>query len=265
MAKGLYGRLLVIGNEADEKAMKYSADKETEPYVKYRFEDRAQLRANQIRLIQSVLDNPTLGLPSRQEESFRELLSETKDMDDNEFYERITEGLKVDDETGDAYSTQNPDAKYKWQKCYDERLKKTGEESQFSDPFVLTDGTKAYAAKKGDIDWTKCHMYNTGIYRAAWEVCVEGRSPENDTEEIIMKNMSGKLDYFRNFADADEYVRHSCCFWTNGIITEDGEYHDIRTDKCSDKKWVSSFYERFIKPLSDDTEITLYEIRSLEN
>lgn len=263
MSKSVIGRLLVIGDNADEKAERYSGDKEVEPYIRYRFEDREKLRDNHIMMLDKMLSHPTIELSNRQREIFKDLYDEAIECDAEEFYEKITEGLDIDEETGDAYSSINPEAKYKYQTCYDKRLKSTGEESMFSNPFKLKDDTLAYIAKNGEIDWSKNHMCNTDVYKAAWEVCVEDREPVNDTEKTIKENMSKRLDYFANFKDSDEYVKHSCCFWTNSVITENGEYHDMNTDKVTDKKWVSEFYDRFVKPLDDDVTLTLYEFHTL--
>lgn len=264
MAKAVVKRLLVIGDNPDKKCGIYSADTVVEPYIRFKYEDRHKLRDNQIRALEAILNSPTIKLSEVQKEIYRNLYLDTKEMDDEEFYEVATEGLKLDDETGDAWSTENPTAKYKYQKCYDAQLKRTGEESDFSDPFKLKDGTKAYSARNGEIDWPKNHMANTEIYKAAWELCVDGREPQNETEETIKKNMQNRRQYFANFRNVDEYVKHSCCFWTNCVITNDGKYYELDYT-ITDKKWISEYFDKFIKGLPDDTLLTLYEVRSLND
>ena len=264
MAKAVVKRLLVIGDNPDKKCEIYSADTVVEPYVRFKYEDRHKLRENQIKALEAILNSPTIKLTEVQKEIYRNLYLDTKEMDDEEFYEVATEGLKLDDNTGDAWSSENPMAKYKYQKCYDSILKRTGEESDFSDPFKLKDGSKAYSARNNEIDWSKNHMANTEIYKAAWELCVDGREPQNETEKTIKKNMQNRKLYFANFKNVDEYVKHSCCFWTNCVITNDGKYYELDYT-ITDKKWISEFYDKFIKNLPEDTLLTLYEVRSLND
>jgi hypothetical protein len=264
MAKTVIKRLLVIGDNPDKKCAEYSADTKVEPYVRIKFADRHNLRAAQMQTLKSLLDSETIRLTEVQREVYKNQYLDAVEMDDEEFFEFATDGMEHDEETGDALSTENPKAKYKYQKCYDSQLKQTGEESDFSDPFKLKDGTKAYSARMCEIDWPRNHMYNTEIYRAAWEICVDGREPVNDTEKTIEKNMGNRQSYFANFNDVDEYIRHSCCFWTNCIITDDGKFAQLDYT-VSDKKWISEFYDKYIKDLPDETLLTLYEVRSLND
>lgn len=254
--------LLVIGDNPDERCRQYSADTKVEPYVKFRFDDASSLKQKEIKALETILNSPLVKLTEKQYEVYRNLYLDIKGMDDTEFFERISEGLEIDDKTGNAYSTENPNGRFMYQKCYDKRLRETGEESPFSNPFKLHNGEKAYSALNKEIDWSKNHMNNTGIYRAAWEICVEGREPENETEEIIKTNMSNRHEYFANFKDVDEYINHSCCFWTNSVITEDNKFYELDY-KTSDKEWIKNFFERFIKPLDDNTLLTIYEVRSV--
>ena len=264
MAKTVIKRLLVIGDNPDERCSLFSADTQVEPYVKYYFKDREKLRRNQLMTIEGILNSDTIKLTETQKEIYTTLYQDTSEMDAEEFFEHITEGMEVDEKTGDAYSTINPNAKFKYQACYDKRIRETGEESEFSNPFILKDGTKAYSAKKNEIDWPRNHMHNTEIYRAAWELCVDDRDPQNETEVSIKENMKNRIQYFLNFRNVDEYIRHNCCFWTNAVIDGEGKYHELDY-KTSDKQWISEFYERFIEALSDDTLLTLYEVRSMND
>ena len=74
--------------------------------------------------------------------------------------------------------------------------------------------------------------------------------------------MQNRVSYFSNFADKNEYVKHSCSFWCYGVITQNGEYHELDY-KVRDKDWVSGFYERFVKNLPDETTLAIYEVRNL--
>jgi len=263
MSRSVVKTVLVVGDNPDTKAMEFSADKKVEKYVKYKFADAGKMREKQLKSLEAILTSDTIKLSNLQKQVYENLYQSTSEEDDEQFFDNITYGMEIDEETGDAYSTVNPKAKYQYQKCYDNSLVKTGQESEFSNPFTLKNGSKRYSAKKFDIDWNKMHMSNTRVYEAAWELCVEGRDPETELEETIKKNMENRVSYFANFKNKEEYVIHSCAFWCYGIVI-DGQYHELDY-RTSDKKWISEFYERFIKPLPEDILLTIYEARSLND
>ena len=182
-------------------------------------------------------------------------------MSDEEFFEEMTDGCTID-ENGDAYSTKNQKAKYRAERCYEERYKKTGEEAPFSNPMVLKDLTKSYSARFDDIEWAANHMFGTDLYRRAWEIVMEGSEPKTEQEKNIKERMGNRQAYFKNFADADEYVRHSCSFWCYGVITQDGEYHEVGNG-VSDKDWVAQFFDKYIKPIKGNPLLTIYEVRKI--
>ena len=108
-------------------------------------------------------------------------------------------------------------------------------------------------------------MYDkeTEIYKRAWELVVDDAEPKDEKEERIKANMIGKLGYFLNFKDKDEYIRHSCSFWCYGVITENG--YDEVTYQISDKDWVANFYDKYIKNIKGNPLLTIYEVRSLND
>lgn len=249
--------LLVIGDNHEDIAAKYSLDTEVPKYLRYHFDDASSLHIQELKMIEASIkaaqsnNHPMLG-------HFKDMYDEISEMNDFEFYQQFTYGCWYD-EDGNAWSRENPDAHYQYQKCYDKRIRQDQrDEAPFSNPFILKDGTKAYCAKKGEIDWNKMHMANTDIYYSAWAVCVDNKEPETEEERLIKSNFSNRKDYFKNFKNADEYVAHSCAFWTYGVATEK-EY------KCGEQTtaidWTTKFYDRFIKNLSDDTMLSIYEIK----
>lgn len=264
MARSVVGRLLIAGENHKELADKFSADIEVEPYIKYRFSDRAKLHELHLKRLEGILTLDTIKLTQNQYETYRRLYQDALDMDDEEFYEFITFGYELDENTNDAYTTTNPTGYYRYPKCYQERLKRTGEEADFIDPFKLKDGTTSYIARMGEIDWTNMHMANKEIYEAAWEICVDGRNPKTDIEKTIQENMGNRHDYFANFKNKEQYVAHSCSFWTNAFIDRDGQYHEM-SFREKDVDWTSKFYGRFIENLPEDILLSLYEIRSVKD
>jgi hypothetical protein len=75
--------------------------------------------------------------------------------------------------------------------------------------------------------------------------------------------MSNRLDYFMNFNNSDEYVKHSCSFWTYGVATED-KYEEVSFN-VSDKEWVAKFYDKYIKNIKGNPLLSIYEVRSLND
>lgn len=263
MAQNSFKKILVIGDNHEEIIKKYSLDTKVEKYVYARLDDAPKSRQTALSNLEKIINSNNLMLTDLQRTIYNNQYMDIKEMSDFDYYLYSTKGCTYDEENGDALSDVNPNAHYKYEKCYQKSLLKYGEDGEgtFSSPFILKDGTKSYSAKKGDIDWSKNHMYNTQIYEAAWDIVVNGKKPENEQEEIIEKNMSRKTEYFKSFKNKKDYVEYSCSFWCYGVATEK-EYKEM-TDAIEDKYWIANFFEKYIAPLSDDTLLTIYEAHSI--
>lgn len=265
--------LLVIGENHEAIAQKYSLDTKVTPYIKSKLGDADKLYKSRLRIVEMCTDKSReeyesatteeeKNVKQKQLDVWNTTLSNFRKLDSFAYYQAITKGCWYDD-NGDAWTDENPNAHYKYQKCYDYRIKADQEdEAPFSNPFILKNGTKAYIAKVKDIDWDKVHMANTDLYHSAWEVCVEDKEPENEDERLIKNNFSNRKEYFSNFKDADEYVAHSCAFWTYGVATAN-EYLSGDDDKEDTIKWTTGFFNRFIKKLDGETVLSIYEIKLL--
>lgn len=295
MNKSVIRILLVIGENHEEIAKKYSLDTVVEPYVRYKYDDAGKLRKSHLNMLDKVLTSKELNLTKTQKEVYREMYLTIKDMDDFEYYQYITQGLKYDEKTGDALSTENPEAHYQYERCYQDKLE-NGEEGWLSTPFPLIDGGKSYIAKVGDIAWSEIHLNPEAVdlYGCAWDLIVDYIPPkkfEDETDDnfkireeeynntwiysvaeknniepeqakSIFTNMLNKSNYFNNFEDRDEYIKHSTSFWTYAVASKD-KYESV-THKVSDKEWVRDFYKKFISKLPEDETIAIYEIKILE-
>lgn len=260
MTKSIARTLLVVGEDYKEIIKKYDAETEVDKYLVAKRERAEKMYSDHIKFVESVLKDGRVPLTEQQKDLYRLVLGRLKEISAEQYFKAVTKGCTYD-ENGDAYSTKNPDAKYWTPRMYQNRLLKTGEEGYFSNPFVLKDGSKSYVAKFNDIDWGKMHLNNQAVYRAAWELVVDGRKPENEKEEGILQHMGERKAYFANFADVDEYVVHSTAFWTYGIIDADGKYTDA-DDVASDIDWVREYYPRFIEPLKENNPmLAIYEVR----
>lgn len=252
--------LLIIGDNPEEIFKKYSFETEVEPYLFMRRKDAKKIKARHEKMLKEILDSKNNGLTEYQKEVFQQVYNELHSMDEFDYYLRETKGCKYDEESGDAYTTKNPNAHYEYGRCPQKRLDATNEESDFSNPFKLTDGTISYTAKKGEIRWDFMHLYNPYVYESAWELVVDKREPVNETETLIQANMINRTAYFENFKSKEEYVAYSSSFWCYGIAKDD-EYIGFDNANVTDYEWVTNFYDLYIKDLPDDTLLTIYEIR----
>lgn len=253
------------GENPDEIANLYSEEQVVEPYVVLYKKDVAKKKKVHQSLLETLLSSSKeLNLSERQYESYKDLYWSIKDMSDDDYMLSITYGCTYD-ENGNAISTKNPNAHYKYPKCYQFKLDKNQGEAEFSNPFHLKDGTVAYRAKLNDIDWEREHENKEAckIYEAAWELCVEDREPENEREETIKNNMSNRLEYFSQFKNKEAYVKHSTSFFMYGIATSK-EYHEVDFT-ISDIDWVANFYDKYIKTLEGNPTLSIYEVRLLED
>ena len=178
----------------------------------------------------------------------------------------VTYGDENPDEVANKYALQENDenlesAFYKWPKCYQEKLLKTGEEAEFSNPFYLKDGYIAYRARVDEIDWERMHGWNKEIYEAAWELCVEDRDPLDNTEISIKKNMMNRVEYFNNFKSKEEYVTYSTSFFTYGIATKEKFIH--KEDDEESIAYAKDFFKKYIENLKGDTILSIYEVHKL--
>lgn len=257
--------VMVIGEPHSDIIAKYSASttKGSET-VKYKITEAPKLHKLHLNVLETIIKTlqDNVNVPRRQEQldEYKGQYQQCLDMDDFEFYEFLTENYEHDTD-GNAITDENPNAYYEQECCFDDRIKKNqNDEAPFVDPFILKDGTKAYSAKVCDIDWNIMHLGKSAIYEAVWEICVEGRDPKTNDEETAKQVMSNKHDYFAMFNSKKEYVYHCSAFWTYGVATNDNYI------ECNgrDINWTNDFYDTYVKPLPNDTLLTLYQVKLID-
>ena len=238
---------IVAGPNPDELMSPYDKRKTETPYVKYRFKDAQKIKNKYIEVYEGILKNETETVDR---EMLRSVIEDLKDMTVEEFYSDLTQGLEISDETGDAYSTENPNGKFshyeigKW----------------FSIPFYTKDGREVFQAKKSEIDWGKMHLNGGEIYKRAWEMVMEDSEPENDYEKQIYENMKDKTTYFEKFETKENYVISNTAFWGYAFLDEKRGWMDA-SETDSQFAWMSCFYDMFIDKLPDDILLTIYECK----
>lgn len=264
MSKSVMKIILVISYEnenPDEIAAKYAAETKVAKHVFLTKKDCILQKQQLETLLLNMLQNKNLQLTSHEQEQFKDRYWQLKNMSvDDYFLERTINCESIDDEQ--AYTTKNDSGYYLYPKCYQFKLDTNGEEADFSTPFKLKDGSKAYRAYYNDIDWSLMHNHGTSLYQAAWELCVEDREPLSEQEEDIKNRLSNRLTYFLQFKDKDEYVTHNTSFFTHGVATN--EWYKEVNYAISDIDWVASYFDTYIKPIKNNPLLSIYEVRSLK-
>lgn len=239
----------IVASDNPEAIIKeYDKNLKKDPYVKYFYKDAKKLHQNYITVYENILKTSTDDTFDKEELQF--IIDDLKSMTDDEFFEDLTIELDIDEKTGDAYTTENANGKFS---SY--RIGKL-----FSIPFLTKDGREVFQCKKSDIDWDKIHLSGGEIYKRAWEMVMEKSEPENDYEQKIFENMQDKTTYFQKFESKENYIVSNTAFWGYAFLSEERGWMDA-SDVESQFVWMSNFYDLFIKHLSDDTLLTIYECR----
>ena len=241
--------VLVVGDDPESLMAKYDKALKVKPYIKYKYLDAEKLKKNAIKMLSSVVDNADkFAMSNYQLDYLKERLKAINGMSTFEYYRTITDGLYYDDE-GNALSEENPEGK--WDKY---NIGKN-----FSYPFKLKDGKEEYQAQVGDVDWDSMHMSVDAVrmFEIIWALVVDDDDPSDEEEVNIKKNWITKKNYLSNFSNVDQFVAHNCAYWCYAYLDENG-WKDV-DDEGDELKWVSNFFDRFIKPLKDGTKVTIYE------
>ena len=95
---------IVAGDNPDELMKPYDRREKEEPYVRYHYKDAAKIKEKYIELYEGILNSDEETIDK---EELEDIVNDLKEMSVEEFYEELTEGLTIDDKTGDAISTEN--------------------------------------------------------------------------------------------------------------------------------------------------------------
>lgn len=89
---------------------------------------------------------------------------------------------------------------------------------------------------------------------------MEGSAPTDGQEEHIYENMKNRTEYFSNFNSKDDYVMYNISFWGYAFLSEETGWKEYE-EGIKQIDWVKHFYDKFIKPLPDNTLLTIYECK----
>ena len=238
---------IVAGDNPDELMKPYDRREEEEPYVRYRYKDAAKIKEKYIELYEGILNSDEETIDK---EELEDIVNDLKEMSVEEFYEELTEGLTIDDKTGDAISTENRQGMFSYYEIG----------KWLSVPFLLKGGREVFQAKKSDINWDKIHLGGGDVYRRAWEMVMEDSAPTTEYEKQIFDNMKDKTTYFQKFETKENYVISNTAFWGYAFLSEKTGWVDA-SDTNDQFVWMAEYYNMFIKNLPDDTLLTIYECK----
>lgn len=238
---------IVAGSDPKELMEPYNKNKIETPYIKYKFKDAQKLKDKYIEVYEGILNNETETIDR---DILIDIIDSIKDMTPEEFYSDLTQGLEISEETGDAYSTENPNGKFSYYELG----------KWFSIPFYTKDGREVFQAKKSEIDWGKMHLNGGEIYKRAWEMVMEDSEPQTDYEKQIFENMKDKTTYFDKFETKENYVISNTAFWGYAFLDDKKGWIDA-SESESQFSWMSCYYDMFIDNLPDDTLLTIYECK----
>ena len=238
--------VMVVGDDPTAILEKYDISKKVEPYVKYRFLQAEKYKNTAIKVSQKLLEDASLAMINPQVKSaLEENVKRLKMLSPFDYYKQLTEGMYYN-EDGDALTDKNPDGK--WKTAHIGR--------NFSLPLILTNGKESYSARCSDVDWSKMHLNNQDVYRATWEMVMEGRKPQTEEENTIYNAMKDKDVYFSKFKDKEAYVNYSTAYWNFAYVDENG-WFDM--NDWDEQEWINTFYDRFVTKIGDEKLITIYE------
>lgn len=236
---------IVAGDNPEELMKPYDSNLKVEEYIVYKFSEAKKLKETTLNLYKEIINSE---LSSGSKEYYEDEYNEIKDMSDEDAYLYLTYKYNYDKDMN-AISTNNPNGKYKFYQ----------KGKLFSVPFITKDGKETFQAYKGEIDWEKMHLNGQEIYKIAWEMVMENRKPKTDYEKQIYENMKERTTYFQQFGNKENYVIHSTAFWAFAFVDKNG-WKELESN-MNQFEWVSNFYEKFIKPLSKNTLLTIYECK----
>jgi len=241
-----YFSVLVIGNNPDDEILKYDImDDVSKPYIIYSYSDVNKIRKDRIKFYEEFKKNTN---DQKIINGINEQLDNLNSMSDSEYYTSLGELYSYDSDKN-IISTENQMGKWitcdKGGRIFSNYLK------NFNDNGVVS-------VQKKDIDWKLTHMKSdrVNLYNRTWDLCVNKTPPENEKDKVILHNMRNYSSYFSNFKDKQQYVEMNCSFWTYAVIYK-GFWIDM--ENRNEMDWIIDFYNEYIKPLPDDTLLTIYE------
>ena len=278
--------VLVIGDNPEEQLKPYDENIEMDRYVSHTKEQLIKRKREEIKIYSEGYYAEYLKDKKKYvkecnnknhikyiEEEFPKRLTWT---DEECYLDEIRYCEKEDiGKDGEIYSTYNPKSKWDWYQLGGRwygllKLKKgktgTSGELGLMDSCFNDDDEHTDQAKKGDIDFTPTKEIIKNLKRK-WELIMEGKKPKNKEEKEILTWAYKKEYYLKEYDSKEDYIKRESEFGTFAVL-KDGVWYEkgsMGWFGCSSathndsKKWDKSFFEKWIKNLSDETLLSVYD------
>lgn len=240
---------IVAGENPDKLMEEYNRNKEIEPKIIYKYSDIARIKEAYIKEYEKLLKKDTLE--KGYVNIITDIIEDLKSMSEEEYYEELLNSYPdyyPDEETGNIMVKKNIDGKFSHYNIG----------KSLSMPFITNDGEEIFQTNKGNINWDAIHLSNSNIYELVWEMVMEGKSPTNEEESVLYNNMKDNVEYFKKFENKENYIISNTAFWGYAFLSEKTGWIEIN-DNDDQFMWMRNFYDVFIKNLSDNTILTIYE------
>lgn len=168
------------------------------------------------------------------------------------------------DEEGNAITTYNPESKWDWMsiggRWEDELILKPAAAKRIGRDRVN------HAAVK-DIDWGKMYSVPSDEREKVelfWEYYVLETPYPGTKEELEEKIGPTSLKFYKpeyyltRYKTLDNYIESLSYWCTHAVVDGDGEWHEYEYEEAKDD-WGEMFYQRFIKNLDPNDEITVVD------
>ena len=98
------------------------------------------------------------------------------------------------------------------------------------------------------------------LFERTWELVMDNSEPANESEKTIYENMKRRENYLKSFGNKDIYVASNTAFWGFAFVSEETGWMEME-DNVDQFVWMTQYYNMFIKPLPDDTLLTIFECK----
>lgn len=210
----------------------YDLNKQVSPYVVYKYNEKHKIREQAINVYQEFVQN----INSKSNNQLLKPLIECKlqeiiEMTDEEYFEKVTNGMTFDNKTGDALNNINPKGRYR-------TIKEANE--KYTVPLF----EKSFECQVCDLDLTTKKDDLSEKYAEHWDY-------------IMTCAPFIKEEYINNYKDKDTYVN---------VMTEPLFYNAFVSEKTGwleqgdedQIQWILTFKERFIDNLPKNTKLKVY-------
>jgi hypothetical protein len=278
--------VLVIGENIEDQLDPYE-EKDVEPYVEATKQQAIEMEKKRIQKYKEGIYAEYLKDPEAYakdcmnpkhleylEHEFPKKLKWT----DEEIYQNEVLQFKDPEEVGpngEIYSTYNPKSKWDWYlvggRWTGALPLKLGAYGVTGTPGVMTNPAEegwVDQARKGDIDWPKIHQTKKKYDEAIeyWEVVVEGKKPPEGKSRDFFTMWKPKF-YKERYGNKETFAK-CCSNFTMWAIVKDGKWIEkgdmgwwgISSETNEEAlDWELNFYDTYIKPLPDDTLLTVVD------